>query len=286
MKDFFELRESLLGNNVPLFGKNLSKPGLSKITKKHTQGYMDHMKKVNKGEVNKYPMRGKGTPLSQARKDAMFGKKEEKVPKGFHRMPDGSLMKNSDMASRVQEDISFKVTIDGLPDIYMDAKTPGELKAKLRKIVKQPSLIQDVERITKEKKKKAFRAKAQGREDVEEATSLGDYGTPESVRFMKKFTPGQREEKDSRIKSAGVSGFNKPKGTPSHPKKSHIVVAKTGDKIKTIRFGEQGASTAGAPKAGESDKMKAKRKSFKARHGKNIAKGKMSAAYWSDKEKW
>jgi len=251
-----------------------------------TQGYMDHMKKVNKGEVNKYPMRGKGTPLSQARKDAMFGKKEEKVPKGFHRMPNGSLMKNSDMASRVQEDISFKVTIDGLPDIYMDAKTPGELKAKLRKIVKQPSLIQDVERITKEKKKKAFRAKAQGREDVEEATSLGDYGTPESVRFMKKFTPGQREEKDSRIKSAGVSGFNKPKGTPSHPKKSHIVVAKTGDKIKTIRFGEQGASTAGAPKAGESDKMKAKRKSFKARHGKNIAKGKMSAAYWSDKEKW
>ena len=78
MKDFFELRESLLGNNVPLFGKNLSKPGLSKITKKHTQGYMDHMKKVNKGEVNKYPMRGKGTPLSQARKDAMFGKKKDK----------------------------------------------------------------------------------------------------------------------------------------------------------------------------------------------------------------
>ena len=93
-------------------------------------------------------------------------------------------------------------------------------------------------------------------------------------------------EKDSRLKRAGVSGFNKPKRTPSHPKKSHVVVAKVGDKIKTIRFGEQGAETAGKPKEGESARMTAKRKSFKARHGKNIAKGKMSAAYWSDKEKW
>ena len=94
------------------------------------------------------------------------------------------------------------------------------------------------------------------------------------------------EEKDARLKAAGVSGYNKAKRTPSHPTKSHVVVAKEGDKIKTIRFGEQGASTAGDPKDGESDKMKAKRKSFKARHGKNIAKGKMSAAYWADKEKW
>ncbi len=91
---------------------------------------------------------------------------------------------------------------------------------------------------------------------------------------------------DSRLKRAGVSGFNKPKKTPKHPTKSHVVVAKEGDKIKTIRFGEQGASTAGKPKAGESAKMKAKRKSFKARHGKNIAKGKMSAAYWANKVKW
>jgi len=93
-------------------------------------------------------------------------------------------------------------------------------------------------------------------------------------------------EKDSRLTRAGVSGFNKPKKTPSHPTKSHVVVAKEGDKIKTIRFGEQGASTAGKPKAGEGDKMKAKRKSFKARHAKNIAKGKMSAAYWANKSKW
>ena len=79
---------------------------------------------------------------------------------------------------------------------------------------------------------------------------------------------------------------NKPKRTPDHPKKSHVVKACANGKEKIIRFGEQGAKTAGAPKAGESDAMKKKRASFKARHGKNIAKGKMSAAYWADKEKW
>ena len=92
--------------------------------------------------------------------------------------------------------------------------------------------------------------------------------------------------KDPPLERAGVSGFNKPKRTPSHPKKSHVVVAKEGNTIKTIRFGEQGASTAGKPKAGESDKMKKKRASFKARHQKNIKRGKLSAAYWADKVKW
>jgi|TARA_X000001382_G_scaffold126695_1_gene113599 hypothetical protein len=95
---------------------------------------------------------------------------------------------------------------------------------------------------------------------------------------------------DNRVKNMlkryGLSGVNKPKRTPSHPKKSHLVLAKVGDKIRLIRFGEQGASTAGKPKAGESDRMKAKRKSFKARHRRNIAKGKMSAAYWANKVKW
>jgi hypothetical protein len=92
--------------------------------------------------------------------------------------------------------------------------------------------------------------------------------------------------KDSRLAKAGVSGYNKPKRTPDHPKKSHIVVAKEGEKVKTIRFGEQGAKVAGKPKEGESEKMKKKRASFKARHAKNIAKGKMSAAFWADREKW
>ena len=90
--------------------------------------------------------------------------------------------------------------------------------------------------------------------------------------------------KASRLKLVGVSGYNKPKRTPSHPTKSHVVVAKSGDQVKTIRFGQQGVS--GAGKSPKTAKQKARRKSFKARHGKNIAKGKMSAAYWADKVKW
>lgn len=92
--------------------------------------------------------------------------------------------------------------------------------------------------------------------------------------------------KDPRLARAGVAGYNKPKRTPDHPKKSHIVVAKSGGQVKTIRFGEQGATTAGKPKAGESDRMTKKRASFKARHASNIARGPMSAAYWADKVKW
>ena len=88
--------------------------------------------------------------------------------------------------------------------------------------------------------------------------------------------------KDPRLARAGVSGFNKAKRTPSHATKSHVVVAKEGDKIKTIRFGQQGVKT----KKGESKTQITRRKSFRARHGKNIAKGKMSAAYWANKEKW
>jgi hypothetical protein len=92
-------------------------------------------------------------------------------------------------------------------------------------------------------------------------------------------------KKDSRLARAGVEGYNKPKRTPNHPTKSHVVVAKSGDQIKTIRFGQQGVS--GSPKReGESAADKARRASFKARHASNIAKGKMSAAYWADKEKW
>lgn len=84
--------------------------------------------------------------------------------------------------------------------------------------------------------------------------------------------------KDPRLERAGVSGFNKPKKTPSHPTKSHVVVAKEGDKIKTIRFGQQGVE--GSPDGSK------RNEAFKARHAKNIAKGKMSAAYWADKVKW
>ena len=91
-------------------------------------------------------------------------------------------------------------------------------------------------------------------------------------------------KKDPRLARAGVSGYNKPKRTPNHPTKSHVVVAKEGDKIKTIRYGQQGVS--GAGKKPKTAAEKARRKSFKARHAKNIAKGKMSAAYWANKSKW
>jgi hypothetical protein len=86
----------------------------------------------------------------------------------------------------------------------------------------------------------------------------------------------------------GISfgGYNKPKRTPNHPKKSHVVLIKDGGKDRMIRFGQQGAKTAGKPKSGESQAMKKKRASFKSRHGKNIAKGKTSAAYWANKVKW
>ena len=92
-------------------------------------------------------------------------------------------------------------------------------------------------------------------------------------------------KKDPRLEKVGVSGYNKPKRTPSHPTKSHVVVAKEGEKVRTIRFGQQGVS--GSPKReGESESDKNRRESFKARHAKNIAKGKMSAAFWANKVKW
>lgn len=91
--------------------------------------------------------------------------------------------------------------------------------------------------------------------------------------------------KDPRLTRAGVTGYNKPKRTPNHPTKSHVVVAKQGDQIKTIRFGQQGVS--GSPrKAGETASYRKRRESFQARHASNIAKGPMSAAYWANKVKW
>lgn len=97
--------------------------------------------------------------------------------------------------------------------------------------------------------------------------------------------PSTVKKGDPRLKAAGVEGYNKPKRTPGHPTKSHVVVAKDGNQVKTIRFGQQGVS--GSPhKAGESNADRKRRESFKARHSSNISKGKMSAAYWANKVKW
>jgi hypothetical protein len=94
------------------------------------------------------------------------------------------------------------------------------------------------------------------------------------------------QRKKNLLKKYNLAGVNKPKRTPGHKTKSHMVLAQEGHKLKLIRFGQQGVRTAGKPKKGESAKQKARRKSFKARHAKNIAKGKMSAAFWANKTKW
>ena len=92
-------------------------------------------------------------------------------------------------------------------------------------------------------------------------------------------------KKDGILKRIGVSGYNKPKRTPSHPTKSHVVVAKSGNTVKTIRFGQQGVK--GSPKKkGESESYRNRRRSFKARHARNIAKGVLSAAFWANRVKW
>lgn len=93
-----------------------------------------------------------------------------------------------------------------------------------------------------------------------------------------------RKKRNSRLKRAGVSGYNKPKRTPKHRTKSHVVVAKVGKKIKTIRFGQQGVR--GAGKKPKTAAQKARKRSFKARHARNIRKGRLSAAYWANKVKW
>jgi hypothetical protein len=94
----------------------------------------------------------------------------------------------------------------------------------------------------------------------------------------------KRKRRNGKLKRAGVSGYNKPKRTPRHRTKSHVVVAKVGNKTKTIRFGQQGVR--GAGKKPKTAAQKKRRRSFKARHAKNIAKGRMSAAYWANKVKW
>ena len=92
--------------------------------------------------------------------------------------------------------------------------------------------------------------------------------------------------KKNLLKKHNLKGVNKPKRTPGHKTKSHMVLAQDGHQLKLIRFVQQGVKTAGKPKKGESATQKARRKSFKARHAKNIAKGKMSAAYWANRVKW
>ena len=163
---------SLAGNKLKLFGqlnRNGSKPELDR--NKPT------LSKLQKRIIQKKNIKKTQSAFDKHNKDDVLSKHGFKRP----------------VMDNVKEG-SYKVSIAGLPDMYMDDKTPGALLQKLRKIVKQPSMIQDVERTTDAKKKKAFRQKAQGREVTEYKY---DYGTPQSVKLMKKQTPGQNEGTDA-----------------------------------------------------------------------------------------
>jgi hypothetical protein len=120
--------------------------------------------------------------------------------------------------------------------------------------------------------RKKLRADEQYVRNTEEAKVRGD-----ADYYKKAALWAIKMAKDARLQAAGVGGYNQPKRTPGHPTKSHIVVAKDGDQIKTIRFGQQGVKT---------NQTAGQREAFKSRHAKNIAKGRMSAAYWADKVKW
>ena len=167
MKTFFQFREDLdeakfAGSSIKMFGQSNRKKPIKK------EGSGPSMADLQKRDNIKQSDQDKLSKISQ-----MLDKEKKPIKK---------------------EDTSFKVSIDGLPDMYMNDKTPGALLQKLRKIVKQPSLIKDIDRTTKSKVKKAYRDKAQGREVKEYKY---DYGTPESVKLMKKITPGQKEATDA-----------------------------------------------------------------------------------------
>jgi hypothetical protein len=164
---------------------------------------------------------------------------------------------------------------------------------------KKPTLVRLFEAMSPEQQNKARQMKQQNpnmtdREIVykilypkrDKKLNQGEMSRISSRPRIIKWQEILKRKKHPALKRAGVGGFSKPKRTPKHPKKSHVVVVKDGKKTKTIRFGEQGASVAGKPKKDESKRMKAKRKSFKSRHRKNINRGKTSAAYWANKVKW
>ena len=201
----------LSGNNLKLFGQENRPKTFAELSMK-----LKARAKLARG------LRG---PSQKARPDWMrdTGKRAKEIAKRARGHT--ALAKRDDtrkqLAKRalgINNEGSYKVSIAGLPDMYMDDKTPGQLLQTLRKIVKQPSMIQDVERTTDAKKKKAFRQKAQGREVTEYKY---DYGTPESVKMMKKQTPGQSE---------GVRGkTDAPKGPESYEAQYKRRLVKTTD---------------------------------------------------------
>jgi hypothetical protein len=187
MKTFFEFRKYLdeakfAGSSIKMFGQSYRKKPIKK------EGSGPSMADLQKRDNIKQSDQDKLSKISQ-----MLDKEKKPIKK---------------------EDTSFKVSIDGLPDMYMNDKTPGALLQKLRKIVKQPSMIKDVDRTTTNKVKKAYRDKAQGREVKEYKY---DYGTPESVKLMKKVTPGEKEEGYVSMAQQRAVWANRKDGGKGHP---------------------------------------------------------------------
>ena len=185
----------LAGNALKLFGqlnRNGTKPELDRNEPKNELSMMKRFKAKTRRALVGPSTKKKPLMFRTMGKDARdMQKKADAIT--ILKKADDTKMALAKRALR-REDTNFKVEIDGLPTMYMKAKTPGELKQQLRKIVKQPSLIKDVDRIEVSKVKKAYRDKAQGREVKEYKY---DYGTPESVKLMKKITPGQKEATDA-----------------------------------------------------------------------------------------
>jgi|TARA_B100000123_G_scaffold952_1_gene716 hypothetical protein len=212
----------LAGNNLKLFSqlnRNGAKPELDRNIPELS------MRLKAKAKI----ARGLRGPSKKARPDWMrdTGKRAKEIAKRARGHT--ALAKRDDtkkqLAKRalgITTEGSYKVSIAGLPDMYMDDKTPGQLLQKLRKIVKQPSMITDVERTTKAKKRKAFRDKAQGREEIKSEYKY-DYGSPESVRLMKKITPGEN------VKEGMRGSTDAPKGPESYEAQYKRRLVKTTD---------------------------------------------------------
>mgnify|MGYP005701945227 FL=1 len=212
----------LAGNNLKLFSqlnRNGTKPELDRNIPELS------MRLKAKAKI----ARGLRGPSKKARPDWMrdTGKRAKEIAKRARghialAKRDDTKKQLAKRALGITTEGSYKVSIAGLPDMYMDDKTPGQLLQKLRKIVKQPSMITDVERTTKAKKRKAFRDKAQGREEIKSEYKY-DYGSPESVRLMKKITPGEN------VKEGMRGSTDAPKGPESYEAQYKRRLVKTTD---------------------------------------------------------
>ena len=215
MKDFFQFRKYLdeakfAGSSIKMFGQKDRPVKELSMRKKFKAGVQRALVGPSaKKKPLMFRTMGKDAKAMQKKADTLRAVGDQEKNKS-------NIIKH--VANKLKtEDTSFKVSIAGLPDMYMNDKTPGALLQKLRKIIKQPSLITDVGRIDKQKVKKAYRDKAQGREVAEDNTVLGDYGTTKSVKKMKKATPGEKDEGYVSMAQQRAVWANRKDGGKGHP---------------------------------------------------------------------